>query len=98
MPRRGSPYGGEYERGLAALKRVATPCLLRYEGCTGRALSLDHQPPLALHHHAEGSGCCRLVPSCLRCNLRSGGWRLVNARRGVVRPLGQATPPPSRAW
>lgn len=26
----------------------------------------DHVPPLALHDHVEGSGCCQLQPSCRR--------------------------------
>jgi len=47
-----------------------------------RAVELDHDPPLATHVHREGSGCCRLIPSCAECN-RSGG-SLVAA--GLWRP------------
>jgi hypothetical protein len=40
----------------------------------------DHQPPLCLHDHREGSGCCVLVPSCRRCSYRQAGL-LGGARR-----------------
>jgi hypothetical protein len=33
---------------------------------------LDHQPPLALHFHVEGSGCCRVLPACGDCQRRQG--------------------------
>jgi hypothetical protein len=33
----------------------------------------DHQPPLSLHDHVEGSGCCVLVPSCQPCSLVQAG-------------------------
>lgn len=33
----------------------------------------DHQPPLSLHDHVEGAGCCTLVPSCLPCEQRQSG-------------------------
>lgn len=41
--------------------------------CTGTATEADHQPPLALHEHEEGSGCCVLVPSCGPCARAQGG-------------------------
>src|SRR5262245_40001772 len=44
-----------------------------------RATQLDHDPPLAMHKHREGSGCCRLIPSCAACNRRGG--RLVASGR-----------------
>lgn len=35
-----------------------------YDGCDEPMAEPDHYPPLALHTHVEGSGCCVLVPSC----------------------------------
>jgi hypothetical protein len=93
-------YGADYRAQLKELRANPRPCQLRIPGtCTYRATSLDHQPPLALHRHVDGSGCCRLVPSCLPCNLRAGRWRVVNARKGRrVKPLPSPIPAPSRRW
>jgi hypothetical protein len=47
---------------------------------------LDHQPPLALHFHVEGTGCCVGVPSCKPCSDKQGGelaWRSKYRTRGV---------------
>jgi hypothetical protein len=38
-----------------------------------RATTLDHDPPLAMHKHRQGGDCCRLIPSCERCNREGGG-------------------------
>lgn len=46
------------------------------------ATTLDHDPPLAVHVHREGSGCCRLIPSCEPCNRRGG----VAVKQGWWRP------------
>src|SRR5262252_1620764 len=46
------------------------------------ATELDHDPPLAMHRHREGTSCCRLIPSCRDCNQESG--RLVWS--GLWRP------------
>jgi hypothetical protein len=46
-----------------------------------QATEPDHEPPIGMHHHREGTGCCRLVPSCRRCNREAsrlvveGRWR-----------------------
>jgi hypothetical protein len=46
-----------------------------------RATELDHDPPLAMHKHRQGSSCCRLIPSCRDCNqesatlVQNGEWR-----------------------
>jgi hypothetical protein len=40
--------------------------------CGGAATSRDHRPPLALHEHVEGSGCCVLWPACQSCNSAEG--------------------------
>lgn len=37
-----------------------------------RATTLDHDPPLAMHVHREGTGCCRLIPACESCNKSAG--------------------------
>ena len=37
-----------------------------------RADTLDHDPPLAMHAHRQGSGCCRLIPCCTACNASGG--------------------------
>jgi hypothetical protein len=49
---------------------------------TELATTLDHWPPLAMHKHRAGSGCCRLIPSCHECNDRGGR----QVARGTWRP------------
>lgn len=74
MPRRGSPYGPAYDRArrmLLAGGPVCAHCRRR------RATEADHQPPLAMHRHVNGSGCCALVPSCGPCQ-REQAARLGN--------------------
>ena len=92
MPRRGSPYGPDYERARARLLAVSGRCHI-----CGRlsADSADHTPALALHVHVEGSGCCVLRPAHLSCNQRRGGWRVAMQAR---RLLGRSLPRPSRRW
>ena len=52
------------------------------------ATTLDHDPPLAMHKHREGSGCCRFIPSCEPCN-REGGRQVQNGYwRPGVEPVG----------
>jgi hypothetical protein len=58
--------------------------------CRRRPASVaDHQPPLAVHDHVEGSGCCVLVPSCQACSLVQGGklGRHVQTRALPSRPV-----------
>lgn len=100
MPRRGSPYGPAYQRARARLLAGRPRCAC---GCGAFADSADHDPPLHLHHHVDGTGCCQLRPMRLGCNIElSGGWRAAArvqaaARRGVdLRD--RAIPPPSRIW
>lgn len=72
MPRKGSPYGPVYERARSRLQRAVVPCTLAVPGvCTGRATSLDHQPPVAAFPPGQWQG--RLVPVCLPCNTHTGG-------------------------
>jgi hypothetical protein len=36
-------------------------------------MTLDHQPPIALHvHRGFGAGCCHLAPACANCNTLQG--------------------------
>jgi hypothetical protein len=55
-----------------------------------RAIRADHQPPLSLHVHEQGSGCCILVPSCLPCEQRQaaalGGARPPKPKLELVEP------------
>jgi len=44
-----------------------------------QATEPDHIPPVGMHQHVEASGCCRLVPSCRRCN-RSAARLVVEGR------------------
>ena len=69
MPRRGSPYGPGHERRRKAL--LGPGALCHY--CGNPATELDHVPPLALHEHVEGSGCCHLLPACGPCQRSQGG-------------------------
>jgi hypothetical protein len=74
MPRRGSPYGPAHERRRVALLK---PGVLCHFGCGRQASELDHVPPLALHDHVEGSGCCRSLPACWECQREQAaalGW------------------------
>jgi hypothetical protein len=61
--------------------------------CGAPATELDHVPPLALHPHVEGSGCCEERPACGDCQRRQGaelGWN----RNAEKVPLGEAVPEP----
>jgi hypothetical protein len=52
--------------------------------CGGLATEIDHVPPLAVHEHEAGSGCCSPAPACKPCNARAGailGNRLRARRR-----------------
>lgn len=55
-----------------------------------RATELDHDPPLAMHVHREGSGCCRYIPTCAECNrtqgylVSHGLWRPTSALAGLA--------------
>jgi hypothetical protein len=79
MPRR--EYSGSYQRArkeLLAAGRICVHCQIR------PATRSDHQPPLSLHRHVPGSGCCVLVPSCYECERLQAGL-LGGPRAGVPR-------------
>ncbi len=78
MPRAGSPYGHHHVRARAALLADNPPCAY----CGDVATVADHQPPVSMHEHLEGSGCCVYVPSCGRCSSMQGGM-LAGGRSGV---------------
>jgi len=52
------------------------------------ATTLDHDPPLAMHRHREGSHCCRLIPSCEGCNREGGRQVQAGYWRPGVEPVG----------
>ena len=64
---------GSYQTDRLKLLADHPPCVHHGPLCTGTATEADHQPPLALHEHVPGSGCCILVPSCAPCNRSQGG-------------------------
>jgi hypothetical protein len=59
------PYGHRYKKLRAAL--LGHPCSLQLVCDGDPADSADHSPPLSRHEHHEGSGCCVLLPACMRC-------------------------------
>ncbi len=69
---------------LLAVEQVCAHC--------GRAATeADHQPPLSQHAHLDGTGCCRLVPSCPRCARRQGA--ILAGRIGTAPPARPAVSP-----
>jgi len=84
--------GKDYERARAVLLASHPPCVY----CGAPATTADHVPPLCELPPGQWRG--RLVPACLRCNQRRGGWRLVNARRRRRAVERVAAPAPSRVW
>jgi hypothetical protein len=97
VPRCPSPYGRPYKRERARLLAQGLHCALGLV-CGGRAVadSADHDPPLALHDHRPGSGCCRLQPACLRCQKEQG--KLVAQAKRTGQRQARAVPAPSRVW
>ena len=73
-------------RRSAAYRRADVSGQLCWHGCGRPATQRDHVPPLALHVHVEGSGCCELWPACGPCNARDG-QRItaeLNRRRAIL--------------
>jgi hypothetical protein len=93
MPRRGSHYDSRYERERRSLLAQRLACVLRLTCDGAPATSADHDPPLALHDHVGGSGCCRLQPACLPCQ-KVQGKDIAAQLRDRRRPV----PAPSRRW
>jgi hypothetical protein len=98
MPRAGSPYGPAHEkRRRALLGRGDVLC----EHCQLRPATVaDHQPPLLMHDHVEGSDCCGVVPSCAECSSVQGGllaW-VGKAKANVEVPDPDGLPPDDPCW
>src|SRR5262245_53273235 len=75
-----------YRRAKRLLSGAGVPCAhCKVELAT----TLDHYPPLAMHKHRAGSGCCRLIPSCASCNAEGG----VAVQRGEWRAAGDEPEP-----
>jgi len=86
------PYGRPFRRAKALQLDPPVPCSHCRQAV---AVTLDHDPPLAMHRHVKGTGCCRLIPSCEACN-RSGG---ILVAQGLWRPgieLAGLEPEPER--
>lgn len=62
-------YGARYRR---IRQMLLDPPVLCAHCKQARATELDHDPPIAMHVHREGSGCCRYIPSCSDCNRTQG--------------------------
>jgi hypothetical protein len=81
-----------YRRGRARLLADGPMCA----HCRCRvATEADHQPPLKLHAHLDGSGCCELVASCSVCARRQGA--ILAGRGPAPRPrpaVAAASPAP----
>ena len=75
-------YGSQYQKARKNL--LGRPCHLCDRPGSD---SVDHVPALHEHEHRERSGCCRLLPAHLLCNIRaSGGWRAARGKSPVVAP------------
>jgi hypothetical protein len=82
-----------YKRARAKLLLDFPVCAHRGPHCAGTATEADHQPPLSLHEHRQGTGCCELIPSCGPCARRQGG-RLATKQVAQHRPTMLAEPAP----
>jgi hypothetical protein len=91
--RKGTYGKAAYKRARRALLAGDPPCIHQGPRCAGRATEADHQPPVKLHDHVEGSGCCILVPTCGPC-ARSQGGKLSQGVVPKVRPTAIVEPDP----
>lgn len=85
MPKTDSPYGYRYEQERARVLAGNPVCVhCAAEGRQVPATETDHQPPVSLHMHRQGSGCCRLVPSCGPHARSQGGTLRAASADGLV--------------
>ena len=86
-----NPYGYAHQQ---RRKKILTPGSVCHM-CGRPATSADHVPPLKLHDHVEGSGCCELLAACKPCQDRQGG-KLRGRTRKVVpsEPTDERDPTP----
>lgn len=91
----GSAYGQHYAR---VRRQLLDPPVLCAHCRRRPANTLDHDPPIAMHVHRDGSRCCRLIPSCAECN-RASGQRVAAGRWRPEdgTPAVEAEPEPERA-
>lgn len=97
MNKRTLAYGEHYRRERAKVLAAGEPCALRLVCDGAPANSTDHIPPLCLHEHTPGSGCCRLQPACLACQ-HAQGRNLGNLRKAANRGQRPRAPKASRRW
>jgi hypothetical protein len=82
------PYGRAHRDARSRLLADDPPCST--PGCANLATVADHQPPIALHEHVNGTGCCVLAPQCADCSARQGALiaqLLRHARRQDAAPI-----------
>jgi hypothetical protein len=63
-------YGYRFRRKRAELLASSPLCV--WCGLEPAVIA-DHYPPLSMHEHRSGVGCCELVPSCRRCSQLQAG-------------------------
>lgn len=69
MSARAAHYGAHHERARAVLLELHPWC----QNGDGRPSAVaDHDPPIALHKHIEGTGCCSYRATCIDCSRRQG--------------------------
>jgi hypothetical protein len=78
----------EYKRERAACLAGGPSCSY----CTNKATEADHVPPLSLHFHRVGSGCCHLVPSCFEHGRAQGGHLTASPRFVSSMPVADDPP------
>lgn len=64
-----TPYGHRYRQDREKVLRHGARC----HSCGAPATEADHIPPVSMHKHREGSGCCQLLPACGPCQRSQGG-------------------------
>jgi hypothetical protein len=86
-------YGPAWRRfRLQVFRHYGRTCLVRLDGCTGYATTVDHLDAVALHG-ASLPSLDRVRPACLHCN-SSLGATLGNVLRKGTNPDVR----PSREW
>jgi len=64
----GVNYSSDHQSDRLALLERDPYCV----HCGAVATVADHQPPISLHDHVRGTGCCSLVASCATCSSKQG--------------------------
>ena len=79
MPNPESPYNAEHVR--ARRRLLAAPGVVCIHCGAPFPVVADHQPPLSLHQHRNNTGCCVLVPSCMKCSRKQAGELTTRTQR-----------------